>query len=1015
MSAVEEFTMKRFPATALRAALVASTVLGTVLGAATLLVAPAQAQTSVSTIRGTVRDAGGAPAAGAVVLATSTTTNQTFRAISAADGGYVLNGLRPGVYTIAVNGPDGSSFSQVVSVGVGQAATLDIVLGTAEGSADASTITPGTAADQGEGDIVVTGTQLRETRTSEVATNVSQAQLRRLPQTDRNFLSFAALAPGVRYNDSETDKSFTSGASTASQVNVFIDGVSLKNKLREGGVAGQQNSRGNPFGQLAVQEFRVATQNYKAEYEQAGSAVITAITKSGTNEFHGEAFGQYTDRSLTEQSVIDRRDGNGKPAFERKQYGVSLGGPIIKDKLFFFGAYEGNDQDRAFAVNPSATANAAAIQEFERFSRRRLSEFEGAFVSPFRGDFYFAKLTLAPNSSDVMDLSFSRREETDIQSFGGIVSLENAENKRNRVDTYLYKWTHTGDGFVNEFNANYLNYVFNPVSINPDLPTFDYQNVIIYGGKDSTRRESQQGYTLRDDFTYTALAGHVFKVGARVEVTDIEFINNAYIQPRYTFFRADNAGTPADTSDDLTFAFPAEARLGLGNGRVYGANTQVGLYAQDDWDITDTLQLNLGVRWDYETNAKNNGYITPANAAAALRALPATDYFDPENYISTGNNRKPFAGAIAPRVGFSWDINDDQSTVIYGGAGRYYDRNNFNNTVDELSRTINPVGVFRFSPAGTPRFGNPTTAWDPRYLTREGLLTLLNTNPETGLPELLATKNDTRPPVNDQYSLGIRQRVGPFQASVSGSYQRGRNGYTYLFATRNNNGLGSCCNTAPTRANGYSNALIGFDGLDTRYKALFVTLDKNYSQSSGWGINIAYTLGKGTKNGGDLFSLDEITPDDYGYRANVGDERHRVVVSGLVDLPLGFQFSTLTTLGSGQAYNVVDTTAGTEPGQRDFRVAYPDKNCIGGVFAFCEVNLTLAKRFTLFNSNDGLELAVDVLNAFNNKNYAGFDEGIDLSVDPGQDPDILEPANGENASRLLTLPRRVQFRVGFRF
>ncbi|KAK0348980.1 hypothetical protein LTR94_035025, partial [Friedmanniomyces endolithicus] len=83
-------------------------------------------------------------------------------------------------------------------------------------------------------------------------------------------------------------------------------------------------------------EFRVLTQNYKAEYEQAGSAIITAVTKSGTNQFHGEVFGQYTDRSLTEKSYIDRRENRAQPAFERKQYGVALGGPIIKDKLFVY-------------------------------------------------------------------------------------------------------------------------------------------------------------------------------------------------------------------------------------------------------------------------------------------------------------------------------------------------------------------------------------------------------------------------------------------------------------------------------------------------------------------------------------------------------------------------------------------------------------------------------------------------------------------------------------------------------
>lgn len=977
--------MTRFLTIGLRAALSA----GTILGASAIMVAPAAAQTTSGQVRGQVSDAAGAPVAGAQVVAVNTGTNQTFRSTTNANGQYGLNGLRPGPYRVTITGADGQVFEQVVTVAIGQSASLNATLGAAPAAGEDVVAT-------GD-DIVVTGGRLVETRTSEIATNISQQQIRSLPQTDRNFLSFAALAPGVRYKDSETDKGFTSGASTASQVNVFIDGVSLKNKLREGGVAGQQNSRGNPFGQLAVQEFRVLTQNYKAEYEQAGAAVITAITKSGTNEFHGEVFGQYTDKGLTQTSYLDKRAGRAEPDFERKQYGISLGGPIIKDRLFFFGAYEGNDQNRAFIVDSSGTP--AAITEFEQFSGRRLSEFEGAFVSPFRGDFYFGKLTLTPDDRQVFDLSFSRRQESDIQGFGGNTSYEYAENKRNTVDTYLFKWTYNGDNFINEFNANYLNYEFNPTSLNPNLPAFEYVDVILFGGKDSTRRELQQNYSLRNDFTYSGLDSHTFKAGIRVEVTDIQFDNQAFIQPKYTFRR--------NTADRTDFSFPAEARLGLGSGLVLGSNTQIGLYVQDDWEVTDRLELNLGVRWDYETNGFNNEYVTPAAAAAALRSLPATFYFDPENYITDGNDRKPFAGAIAPRVGFSWDLNGDQSTVIFGGVGRYYDRNNFNNTVDELSRTINPIGVFRFSRDGAPRNGQPTTIFNPSYLTRDGLLALIASSRTEGLPELFAVKNDAKPPVNDQVSLGVRQKVGVFQAALTASYQRGRNGYTNLFATRNNNGLGGCCDTASVRALGYANALIGFDGLDTRYKALYFTLDKNYTEASGWGVNVAYTLSKAEQNGGDLFSLDALTPDDYGWRPKNGDERHRLVLSGIVDLPLGFQFSALTTLGSGEAFRVTDATNTTA---QVFTASYPEKNCIDGVFAFCEVNLTLANKLNIFGSEDQLEVAVDLLNAFNNKNFSGFDDFINRNENP---PNLLDPAN--IGRETITLPRRLQFRVGYRF
>ncbi|MCW3845712.1 TonB-dependent receptor [Sphingomonas sp. LB-2] len=837
-------------------------------------------------------------------------------------------------------------------------------------------------------------TVLDEMRTSEVATDVGPDQIQRLPQTDRNFLSFAALAPGVRFSDSDTDRGITSGASTASQVNLLIDGMSFKNQLRDGGIAGQQGSRGSPFGQIAVQQFRVLTQNYKAEYGEAGAAIVTAVTKSGGNEFRAEAFGQYTGREFAETSYLDKLRNQPEPAFQRRQYGAALGGPIVRDQLFFFAAYEGNDQDRAQNVVAGGTpAQRAAV---EASSGRRIGDLEGSFTSPFRSDFYFGKLTFTPDDRQRFDLSFSRREEGDIRTFGGTTAYESAENRRNRVDTLLLNWRYRGGAFANEFGASFLDYRFNPRSLHPDQPQFSYLGVITFGGRDSYRDERQQSYTVRDDLSFTGLAGHVIKLGARVEVTDIAFDNRTFDQPRYSFFQ--------DAGNNLSFAFPAEAQLALAPSRIDSSNTQLGVYVQDDWDVTGRLQFNLGLRWDYETNAFDNDYVTPASAAAALRALPRPYYFDPENYITDGHQRPPFTGAFAPRIGFSYDLSGDGATVIFGAAGRYYDRNAFTNTVDERLRALTSIGTFRFSANGAPRNGQPTVMWNPSYLTRAGLLTL-SASAQTGQRELFAVKNDARPPVDDQFSLGIRHRFGAWQASVTGAYIRGRNGYTHLWGTRRSNGLGDCCDNAPIAAFGYSNAIIGYDGLDTRYKALYVTLDKRYTPASGWGLNLVYTLSKGEQNGGDLFSLDGLTPDTYGWRPRAGDERHRIVIAGMVDLPYGFQLATFTQLGSGQAYQVIDATRGFGVDQLRLTSAYPEKNCIGGLFAFCEVNLTVSNRQNLFGRHQ-VEIALDVLNAFNNKNFSDFDNFYS-STDP------LDPARiGAN---MITQPRRVQFRLGYRF
>jgi outer membrane receptor protein involved in Fe transport len=971
-------TNKTQRAVVLRALLLGATALTGAVGVAV----PAAAQTITGSISGQVRNADGTPAPNVTVTAKNPATNQSVSATSDANGQYRLPGLRPTTYEITAD-IGGSAFKDTVIVEIGQSATLDIApqAAVAEGGAPASS---------DDGAIVVVGQRLVETRTSEVATNVSQEQIRRLPQTDRNFLAFTQLAPGVKYNDSETNRGFQSGASTSAGVNVFIDGVNLKNNVLDQGVAGQQDSRGNPFAQLAVQEFRVLTQNYKAEYEQASAAIVTSVTKSGTNEFHGEVFGAYTDKSLMERNVFDKRADREKPDFKRVQYGAALGGPILKDKLFFFGAYEGNDQDRASTV-VLGNRSPEFVAQF--------GDLEGNFVSPFRSDLFFGKITALPGADHTVDLSFSRRQETDIQGFGCvtncIASYEVAEDKQNTIDTYLGKWTWRHRRFLNEFSVDYLNYNYNPTSLNPDSPTYEYQGIIIFGGKDGSQDIKQQNLTFRNDMTIPDIefmGTHTIKWGVKYSMQRYDFNKLFFVQPKYIFRGPD-------------YSFPQQAFLGLGDPKIKAKNNVFGLYVQDDWDVTDKLQLNLGLRWDRESNMFNNKYKTPANAAALLLALPTTDYFDGRDYVTDGDDR-PVYNMIQPRIGFSYDVFDDQRTVIFGGFGRYFDRNVFNNTLDEQFRLQYTIGRFEFSSDGAPRDGSPTVIWNPSYGTREGLLAL-QASALTGLPELFAVKNDAKPPRTDQFSLGVRQRLGKgWIGSATLSYIRGKNGYTHLFATRNPDG--SCCNTALANAAGYANVLIGADELDTRYKALYLTLEKPYTKASGWGVSFAYTLQKAEQNGNDLFSLDKVTPDDFGFRDKAGIERHSLVASGMIDLPYGFRLSTLTKLGSGQAYQVFD--ANTPPffsvDTNKIYGAFPKKNCLG-LFARCEVDVTVEKEFKFFTDHS-LLLSVDVFNLFNNKNYTSFNSFVCCGAPPS-DFRFGEP------NALLTLPRRLQLRAAYRF
>jgi Carboxypeptidase regulatory-like domain len=224
------------------------------------------AQVSTATLGGRVtEDAAARP--GSTVTATQVDTGFVTRGVSGLDGAYVLSGLRPGRYQIVATAPDGRKAGQTLDIQVGQYATLDLAVVSAATSVSELTVT------------AAAPVHARETKTQAVATNVTTQQIQDIPQDNRNFLNFADLAPGIRVSSNPLRQTFSGGSNGspngsdlgANQVNVFIDGVSLKSNVQQGGIVGQDASRGNPFGQDTIQEFRVDTQNFKAEYELGGA------------------------------------------------------------------------------------------------------------------------------------------------------------------------------------------------------------------------------------------------------------------------------------------------------------------------------------------------------------------------------------------------------------------------------------------------------------------------------------------------------------------------------------------------------------------------------------------------------------------------------------------------------------------------------------------------------------------------------------------------------------------------
>lgn len=925
----------------------------------------AGAQTTTGTLRGNVKDETGGVLPGATVAAVNDDTGFRLQATSGVDGFYNLS-VSPGPYTVTATLPSFTTATKKTRVLVGQTQALDFELKVAAATA--------TVTVSAEAPVI-------ETKSNEVATNVTEQQLRQLPQDNRNFLAFAALAPGVRYNESDNSKTITAGAVESNNVNVFIDGTSYKNDVLTGGVSGQDSSRGNPFPQNAVQEFRVVTQNFKAEYEKSSSAIITAVTKSGGNDFHGDGFAEYQNKSLVafdqcSQTVngrcgTDHVAGAAKPDYTRYQAGVSIGGPILKDSLHFFGSWEYNDQKRANNV-----AVGSEINKVPEPLRDQLVSFQGNFTSPFKSHLAFGKVSWQAAGSDVVDASGFYRKENEIRDFGGQTSVQSATDLENGVWNAQVKNTWVTSSYLSETTVAYNDYRWNPRPDNPSLIGLNYFNVLRIGGNTTTQDFNQKRFSVREDFSLLNLKGfgdHVVKSGAYVNVNRYEVKKLFNENPEFHF----------TSSISPDFSFPFEAFFGFGDPDLSAHNNQYGVYLQDDWTVNSRLTVNVGIRWDYETDQLNNNYVTPAKVVSELTGKV------PPGYFTDGTQRPGYKNEWQPRVGFSYDLSGKGTTVVFGGYGRYFDRDTYNYVLDERFRLQHTVLQFLFSADGLPRNGVPTIKWDPKYLSVAGLLGILNNAQAAPKPQVFLINNDTKPPVSDEFSAGIRQQIGVVGVSASYVGSRSRNGFTFIW-----NNFPCCQHPAPD----FAEVLLSDADKRGWYDALLISANKAYTVASPWGVTLAYTYGHATGTGGDLFSLDYVNVPAYPRHRTQFDERHRIVLAGIVGLPWDTRLSTLITLGTGRGFTVINGDF-FGPGLSQVLLYEGSQS---GTFPYQSWDVQLQKDFPIGAARAGV-----IVGVFNLTNHANLDPG---SID-GFIPKSGTNQNFGTAGALLTPPRRLQVGV----
>ena len=870
----------------------------------------AQQNVTSATLSGRVEDLRGAVISGANVVATHLDTNQQQTATSDDEGRFRFPYLRIGSYDLKVDAHGFSTLTRQLTVSIGQALDVPVRLEVAGLSAEVN---------------IGSDVPIVETVRTQVTETIRPREINELPLNGRNYLDLALLIPGVSPTNTGNNQRFAEtsavpgqGISIAGQRNLYnsfiVDGVSANDDAAD--------LTGTYYSEEVIDQFQVVTSGGIAEFGRASGGVVNILTKSGTNDLRGNVYGFLRNQRFDARNPLAPT----KDLLTQAQYGVSLGGPIRRERTFFFSNFEQTRRNYSAVLTISPNAISSINNRLRAVNYPGPLVTTGVVPATFDTTNLFARIDHIINQRNQLSARYSlyNIKAVNSRTVGGLNAVSRGTGLRDTDQTVVVSNVTTfSSSTLNEARVQFTNSRLDAPVNDQVGPAVNIAGIANFGtatfsplGRDINLFEAVNNVS-------TQRGDHSIKFGGDFLYNRVNIVFPGAVQGVYTFSSLNNFLNGNYLNYQQAFGTPSQ----------FQSNPNVGVFVQDEWRVRPDLTLNAGLRYD-------------------VQDLP-----DP---IHTDTNN------IAPRMGIVF-APGDRKTVVRASFGLYYDRIPLRATSNALQRDGSKFVVVQLSPTqpGAPVFPN-VLSLQPSTLPTKPNITRIDSNIETSYSR--------------QANLQIEREL-PGNAVVSVGYLHVR--AFHIILSRNVNvptvpAAAGIANLGRPDPNWGNIARFESSG-NSYYNGMVVSFNKRAARWAN--IRASYTLSKTIDDAGNFFFSSVQNNfdirDDRGLSDN--DQRHRLVVSGSLEAPQdgksnrlrralrGFQLGYIVTYGSRLPFNVLlgnDRNLDTNNNDRPLGVG---RNT-GRGFDFASVDLRLSRRFRLTEQVE-LQLLAEGFNVLNRANF----------------------------------------------